>query len=57
MPICYNELLIDTIYLFRLPVFVAGSHDSLIEDSYVHRYLAPIFQSIYSMDKKFTVRW
>ncbi|EIE88200.1 hypothetical protein RO3G_12911 [Rhizopus delemar RA 99-880] len=40
-----------------LPVFVAGSHDSLIEDSYVHRYLAPIFQSIYSMDKKFTVRW
>ncbi|KAG1047743.1 hypothetical protein G6F43_009827 [Rhizopus delemar] len=40
-----------------LPVFVAGSHDSLIEDSYVHHYLAPILQSIYSMDKKFTVRW
>ncbi|KAG2237224.1 hypothetical protein INT48_006628 [Thamnidium elegans] len=40
-----------------LPVFVAGSHDSSIEDSYVHHYLAPILQSIYSTDKKFTVRW
>ncbi|KAG2205501.1 hypothetical protein INT47_005875, partial [Mucor saturninus] len=40
-----------------LPVFVAGSQDNSIEDSYVHHYLAPILQSIYSMDKKFTVRW
>ncbi|KAG1137013.1 hypothetical protein G6F37_012606 [Rhizopus arrhizus] len=40
-----------------LPVFIAGSHDSSIEDSYVHHYLAPILQLIYSMDKKFTVRW
>ncbi|KAI8077020.1 hypothetical protein BDF21DRAFT_384817 [Thamnidium elegans] len=43
--------------LTQLPVFVAGSHDSSIEDSYVHHYLAPILQSIYSTDKKFTVRW
>ncbi|KAI8881842.1 hypothetical protein K501DRAFT_188048 [Backusella circina FSU 941] len=33
-----------------LPVFVADSHDSSIEDSYMHHYLAPILQSIYNTD-------
>ncbi|KAI8980908.1 hypothetical protein BDB01DRAFT_190499 [Pilobolus umbonatus] len=39
-----------------LPVFVAGSHDSSIKDSYVHHY-SPILQSINSTENKFTVRW
>ncbi|GAA5816093.1 hypothetical protein MFLAVUS_009615 [Mucor flavus] len=41
----------------KLPAFVADSHDSSIEDSYVHHYLAPVLQSIYSTGKKLTVRW
>ncbi|KAI7904908.1 uncharacterized protein BX663DRAFT_484271 [Cokeromyces recurvatus] len=40
-----------------LSVFVASSHDSSVEDSYVHHYLAPILQSVYRTDKKFNVRW
>ncbi|CAO3668250.1 unnamed protein product [Rhizopus stolonifer] len=40
-----------------IPVFVAGSIDSSIEGSYVHHHLAPILQSIFSAEKKFTVHW
>ncbi|KAI8057547.1 uncharacterized protein B0P05DRAFT_498570 [Gilbertella persicaria] len=40
-----------------LPVLVAGSDDCSVEDSYVHHYLAPILQSIFSTNERFGVRW
>ncbi|CAO3664867.1 unnamed protein product [Rhizopus stolonifer] len=40
-----------------LPVLVAGSDDCSVEDSYVHHYLAPILQSIFGTNERFSVQW
>ncbi|KAL9549887.1 hypothetical protein MBANPS3_004990 [Mucor bainieri] len=40
-----------------LPILSAGSDDDSVEDSYVHHYLGPALQSVYSTDPRFSVRW
>ncbi|CEG64292.1 hypothetical protein RMATCC62417_01290 [Rhizopus microsporus] len=40
-----------------LPLLIAGSPDRSIEDSYVHHFLAPLLQSVFSSDTRLKTRW